>query len=747
MPKRNKANAPSEIQQLTFFTVEEESGASENVLNTEPDPKALITSGEGDASAENEINHVSLSGEELSDTEIIESEILPEQAVEPTTLSGDEITETTEITDTAEITETENEVGGDTGRRRRTPRTKGSLRRESILVYFLILLVDTVSRKLRNSLLASVLTAYDKTAELFKASFLYSFFASKPASLFKSFKKHVRRTFTDSRIPKMLGTVTSALMLIKVRIYGLMLLSFGISALFVHFFINLYFAVPVFSIYTPFIASGIMIASLFLIFSGKTLSQALVGSRIFSAFSTGLLGFTPKSFNDRDCIELSGSGSVVLGLLLGLLTVAFPIQSILFSALSVIYVIIVIKSPEAGLISLFLLAPFASIKVLTYAIILLSVSYILKVLCGKRTLMLEFPDLFVGIFIFMLFFGGIITFGEKGNVLTDVLFTGVYFIAASILRSEIWFKRSINSILLVGGIISVYAVIARFLGEMLGFNLDSTLETDVGDATANILSSFSVLSYFVLMLGIFLLAYLLICRHRGQRFGLIIANISAVIFLFSTLPNGAWLAAVSAYVIILVLWKSRSALYMLLISLFLPFLPALKIHSVENFFHSIISVTERYDLWNAVIRMFSDFGIFGIGLGENAFSSLYPAYFIGNTENATHSGSLLLQILISLGIFGLLIFAVIIFFTLQSSLSYGRSCSDKSGFNRLTCYAGMCGIIASFLWGINEFIWYNPRTMLLFWLIMGVTVAARRSALSLESDDKQTNLYGDTYLE
>lgn len=752
MPRQNKTQDTSGIKQLTFFTDEEstaevESPPSEKTADVSYESKLkslsenkLKSLSESKPAFTSEANSFEQINTEHSDTEIIESEILPEQSVEATELPPSKSTDFTEP-------EPETESDKEEAKPPKKPRSPGMLRRQSVLIHFLILVAETVSRTLRNSFFASVLTAYDKTAELFRASFIYNFFAEKPASLFKSFKKYVRRQATDSVIPKKLDAIASSLLLIKSRIYGLIFLSFAASALFVHFFINLYFTVSVFSVHTPFIAVAVIIGSLFLVFSGKTLSKTLLESKIFSAFGFRLLGLNKNALNDRDCIELSASGAIILGLLLGFLTIIFPLQSILLFVLSVIYAIIVVKSPETGLISLFLIAPFASLNALVGAISVISVSYIFKVLCGKRTLSLEFPDIFVGIFLLLIAFGGTVTFGEKGNVLMYLLFIGIYFLSASILRSSIWFKRCVNAVILVGAVVSVYAVIARFLGEKLGFNLDLTLETDVGDATASIFSSFSVLSYFVLVLGIFLFSSFLVSSRKATRFGLLIANICAFIYMFITLPSGAWLAAVVAYIIILLLWKSRSAVYMIIIALFLPFLPVLKIYSVENFFHNFISVTARHDLWNAVMRMLADFGIGGIGLGENAFSSVYSAYFIGNTENAVHAGSLILQILISLGIFGLIIFAAIIFFVLQSSLSYGRNCSDKSDYGRIMGYTGMCGIIASFLWGINEFIWYNPRVMLLFWLIMGVTVSARRSSLDLETDNKETNLYGDTYLD
>ena len=777
MPKNDKSNAESDIQQLNFFSDEnaedgevsytEGESASENdtetVSETDDMPydgddasfiieSAVVESEEQPESTEEKSDISSTASENAStesdqhiaedSTEILESELMPEDSVEAAQLTPDTPL-TLESHENAEDTEQHSEKI----KPERKRRARGSLKRESILIHLLTIVSEAVVKALRNCFFSSLLTAYDSTAELFRSSKIYSFFAKKPADFFKSLKKVIRRQATDSEIPKRLSVVTSSLLLIQSRIYGLIFFSFALSSLFVHFFVNTYFTFSVFSIYTPVTAVGVIIASLFLIFSKKTLAGTLRESRIFSAISFKLLGINKNTLSDHRMIELSPSGAIVLGLILGFVTIFVPVQSTLIFVLYLVYTIVVIKSPETGLISLFLITPFASISALTGAILIITASYLFKVLCGRRTLSLEFPDMFVGMFVIMILFGGAITFGEKNGILTYVLFTCVYFIAASILRSSVWLMRGINAILLSGAVVSVYAIIARFFGEKLGFNLDLTKETDVGDASAGILSSFSVLSCFVLILGIFLLASMVTCKKKGPRFILIVANVCTFVFLFLTLPSGAWLAAVTAYVVILLLWKSRTAIYMIIACLFFPFLPAFKIYSVENFFNSIITDTGRYDLWNAVMRMLADFGIGGIGLSENAFSYVYSAYFIGNTENASHTGSLIMQILISFGVFGLVIFAAIIFFILQSSLSYGKSCSDKSDFNRIMCYAGMCGIVASVLWGINEFIWFNPRIMLLFWLIAGITVSARRSALALETSDKETNLYGDTYLE
>ena len=184
MPRHSKGSGESEIKQLTFFTDEENESITDTTQETGHEVAALQNT-VSPSSLKSDSSPTDITAREPSDTEIIESEILPEQSIEAASLISSDETETSvsESTET-ETTETEAEPTAKRKKQKKAPRTPGSFRRESILIHFFTLVIETISRTLRNSFLAAVLTAYDKTAELFKASFLYHFFSEKPASVF-----------------------------------------------------------------------------------------------------------------------------------------------------------------------------------------------------------------------------------------------------------------------------------------------------------------------------------------------------------------------------------------------------------------------------------------------------------------------------------------------------------------------------------------------------------------------------------
>ena len=114
----------------------------------------------------------------------------------------------------------------------------------------------------------------------------------------------------------------------------------------------------------------------------------------------------------------------------------------------------------------------------------------------------------------------------------------------------------------------------------------------------------------------------------------------------------------------------------------------------------------------------------GIGYGAEAFTQMYPVYAYAGIESAVHSHSLYLQILIGMGIGGLVCFAVIILFYIQNSLEYIKSPSCRQ--SSLLVASCLCGIIAMLIMGLFDYVWYNYRIFFMFWAVMALGVACIR---------------------
>jgi len=85
------------------------------------------------------------------------------------------------------------------------------------------------------------------------------------------------------------------------------------------------------------------------------------------------------------------------------------------------------------------------------------------------------------------------------------------------------------------------------------------------------------------------------------------------------------------------------------------------------------------------------------------------------------------------GILGLILFIVFLFtFVRHNFTFYAKPLPLKP---RLFCAALFCGLLAVLAQGMTDYIWYNYRVYLIFWLLVGLTVATARAALAENRDD------------
>ncbi len=165
------------------------------------------------------------------------------------------------------------------------------------------------------------------------------------------------------------------------------------------------------------------------------------------------------------------------------------------------------------------------------------------------------------------------------------------------------------------------------------------------------------------------------------------------------------------------------------------------------------STSYRVYTWQAAVKMIKANLFSGIGIGEASWRRMYPLYSYMGVEAAPHSHNLFFQITLEMGIFALIIFLVVLFLMMASSFTTMRNLSSDSvslnGYLYSPSYAKhgsesdmmkntktqiklsiagpLCGVIAVLIQGLTDYSWYNYRLYLMFWLMVGLTVAYARS--------------------
>jgi O-antigen ligase len=122
--------------------------------------------------------------------------------------------------------------------------------------------------------------------------------------------------------------------------------------------------------------------------------------------------------------------------------------------------------------------------------------------------------------------------------------------------------------------------------------------------------------------------------------------------------------------------------------------------------------------------MTADHWLAGVGVGESAFCTVYSRYALPGIESAMHAHSLYLQLLCSLGIVGLVVFAAVVLLWLRRALEYYRLGEWRAP--RLIVLGGVMGIVALLVMGLFDDVFYNYRIFFMFWTVMGLVTAQLR---------------------
>ena len=207
-----------------------------------------------------------------------------------------------------------------------------------------------------------------------------------------------------------------------------------------------------------------------------------------------------------------------------------------------------------------------------------------------------------------------------------------------------------------------------------------------------------------------------------------IAFIAAVAALLMTYSRGAWLAfAVSIAIVVMLLRPRLIPLFVVLVIVMIPFLPA----SIFNRLITIFvggdsSINSRAYIYTAMYELIKDYPLTGVGLGAGAVKSIadYGGYYQAHFP-FIHAHSIYMEIWAESGIVAIISFLFTAFFALKK----GVTTTLRSGKNGLLKGVGagcVGGITGAMVFGITDYAWYYPRVMVFFWLLAAMVYVAAK---------------------
>ena len=618
--------------------------------------------------------------------------------------------------------------------------------KNSLIVRALSKFIEKIYEAAKSSVIGTILSSHDEVERARSESASGKAFTGGERALDRSkkVKNFMAKNIEQSALVGAAGKLHRFLMTVSLSSYGVMLFSFGFYSIVAYVISR--FVIPSGRAGTAVLAAGIIAVpvSIFFFISKKSLSQAVVTSAFLKPVFFDLLGLrigNTEKYAEEQPRRLVGIPFLV-GMAIGVVTFFVNPLYIAAGVAVILLTALVFASPEAGLVIEFLVLPFAKTTYLAALTVMVAVSFVIKLICGRRSLKFTVIDIPVIMFMLMTLSGGLFSLGGGSleKALVYVCFIFGYFLVKEMFRSERYVKRAMTALTISMAVVSLIGIAEYFVGSPSAIWQDASLFSSIKGRVVSTFDNPNVLGeYFVISIPISA-ALLSAAKTVRGRVASAMAVLIGLVCLVLTWSRGAWLGLLIAGGLALLFVSGKWAVASILVvppaAAGLMFVNS----NIISRFASIVNLSDsstsyRIGIWKSTLRMLKDTFWFGIGTGSGAFEAVFPHYALSGITKAEHSHSLYLQIMTETGVFSLIIFLAIAFLLIQKGLSFSRSAVKPQ--NRFLTLGILAGIVGVLIQGVGDHIFYNYRICLLFWLAAGLlaahVISAKESSVENES--------------
>ncbi len=586
-----------------------------------------------------------------------------------------------------------------------------------------------IYRKLEGSLIGGIFTSYKSENSCAKSSAAHDIYKRIRLSdrVFTPVKRTISRATENSAILDFLRRILDSLLSSSMKSYGIFVFSSALYSAIVYVFRIFYFGAAEVNASNILTLIVMLISSVLMIASRQTLANALLTSPAASFMLLKVVGIRREALEGRAARRDRFDIPFIAGLMFGIASIAVRPRTLVFAILAVIVAYLVLIKPEFGVLAIITCLPFAPTMVLVAAVIYTLVCFFIKIARGKRSVKFDLIDAAVLIFLGLMAMGGIVACsdGSIRPALVYCVFMLGYFLVVNLIRSREWVMRCIFGIIVSCTVVALYGLFQNFFGIADTTWHDTRLFEDITGRVVSTFENPNVLSEYLIMCIPIILAATMSYRTPKHRISLLCSLAASLGCLVYTWSRGAWIGFLAGIILFMLMYSKNTLVALFFGAFSVPFLPLVLPQSIISRFVSIGNMSDgstiyRTGVWSAVWEMIKDHWRGGIGIGEKAFTKVYRLYAFSGIENAPHSHNLYMQITIELGIVGLVAFLAVIFIWSQSAFTLHTS--ERRG-EKLYSNAVFCGIVAVLVQAVTDYIWYNYRVFLMFWLLIGLGTA------------------------
>ncbi|MBE6681790.1 MAG: hypothetical protein E7600_05875 [Ruminococcaceae bacterium] len=565
-------------------------------------------------------------------------------------------------------------------------------------------------------------------------------FAQTVSKFFKNFIKKIRFSFAsaceESAVVKIIDNLYNVFLHCNTRFLAVFLTAFSVSSLLVNYLLVFNGIDFLFNTET-IIALALLLIGIILFTTKKTIGELLSSGKILSQLTIVYSQHAIISFDNIEKKPTIHTSAIFSGIIFGILSVAFPISSILLFLTSLIYFVFILNKPECGLALSICAFAFTDSHFILIVSVFTFVALIYKYLRCKRHI--DFNPMIAVMIVTSIYFVFRGYFTQSGSrsiidTLSYLAFILTCIATVSLITSTSIMNRSIRLIVIIS---RLYTII--FLGYYVSlivfspFKVNAFIEhfylTGISEAITNI-------SFFAPFLALMIPLNFATMVASKNATGFIKSIIYVILMLLCTTVVSSFaytLVMLVACIVILFVYNKKFLLLLLpapfaayLIVKFYEFLPDA---------YSVSAFTNNNTVSESSIELLKNNVVFGVGIGKQNLYSL-----ISSAE--AHVNSSVLDLILKIGIIGFILIMAVIVFMVVKNIVFIITCDPAQSYKVRIMSAG---ILASTLTFVTNCFYmdclFDFRIVFLFSLIMSLGYVSGKCIESDYIDDTMVREY------
>ena len=478
---------------------------------------------------------------------------------------------------------------------------------------------------------------------------------------------------------------------------------------------------------------GVLIFAALLCLADFSLLRALGYSIVKTLFKL-FLSVEPE-FNYYDETQLTAKNRLLVAAVSGVLLGFLAAYGSPLIAAGIIGVLVVLFNVPLGIgITVFAIPFLPTMACAGLALLCFFAMFLKKCAAGDKEWKLDIVGFALILFMVIVLICSLTSVAQENSLsicLLQFALMSFYFTIINTIKTKEQVYSLLSIFVISGLFVAAYGIIQYVFGLDMDKQVwvDEEMFTDIKMRAFSTLENPNVLGEYLLL--VIPVSIALMWSHKKFWTKFTYAGIAGVLLLclILTMSRGCWVGLILAAAIFITFVDGR---YWALGILALFILPSVLPASILNRFLSIgnledTSSSYRLMIYLGTIQMLKDYWLVGIGPGAQAFNMVYPRYSYPAID-APHAHNLFLQQTVETGLLGLAALLFVFFAFFRKMANTAKTLVKKS-MDRVMSIAIGAGVAAFLLQGVFDYVFYNYRVFMMFWMVLALGMCLRYTAM------------------